>query len=59
MAKGDVRAIEQVWGFAREWYGRHHDSDWAKWTPDEAVAIFARHDLTGPIWELPAGGERF
>jgi Alkylmercury lyase/Bacterial regulatory proteins, gntR family len=58
-AKGDVRPIEQVWGFAREWYGRHHDPDWAKWTPDEAAAMFARHDLTGPIWELPAGGERF
>jgi len=58
-AKGDVRPIEQVWRFAAEWYGRHRDPDWTKWTPDEAIAMFARHGLDGPIWALPGGGERF
>ena len=58
-AKGDVRSIEQVWAFAREWYGRHRDPDWVKWTAEEASDMFARHGLTGPIWELPASGKRF
>jgi alkylmercury lyase-like protein len=57
--KGDVRPIEQVWGFAREWYGRHRDLTWVKWTQEEAAVMFARHGLTGPIWELPTAGDRF
>ena len=57
--KGDVRPIEQIWGFAREWYGCHRDPTWTKWTPEEASAMFARHGLNGPIWELPTGGQRF
>ena len=57
--KGDVRPIEQIWGFAREWYGRHRDRDWVKWTQAEAAAMFVRHGLTGPIWELPVGRGRF
>ena len=59
VAKGDVRPIEQVWRFASEWYGRHLDRDWRKWTADEARAMFARHGLDGPIWEMPAAGSRF
>ncbi len=57
--KGDVRPIEQIWGFARQWYGRHRDPNWVKWTEAEAAAMFARHGLSGPIWELPAGAGRF
>ncbi len=57
--KGDVRPVEQVWGFAREWYGRHLDEDWRKWTAEEAAALFRRHGLDGPIWEIPASAERF
>jgi len=57
--KGDVRPVNQVWRFAKDWYGRHADVDWRKWTPDEAVGLFRRHGLNGPIWELPAGGDRF
>ena len=57
--KGDVRPIEQVWHFAAEWYGHHRDPDWVKWTPDQAADMFARHGLTGSIWELPGGGDRF
>lgn len=57
--KGDVRPVEQIWGFAREWYGRHREPDWVKWTQEEAAAMFARHGLTGPIWELSVGSGRF
>ena len=58
-AKGDVRPIEQIWGFAREWYGRHLDADWQKWTADEAAAVFRRHGLDGPTWEIPVSDGRF
>lgn len=59
IAKGDVRPIDQIWRLARDWYGRHLDRDWRKWTVDEAAEIFARHGLDGPIWELPRDHARF
>lgn len=59
IAKGDVRGLDQVWRFAGDWYARHLDTDWRKWTIDEARTMFARHGLDGPIWELPAAAGRF
>ena len=59
IAKGDVRPLEQVWHFAREWYGRHASPTWTKWSLPEATALFRRHQLTGPIWSLEDGAERF
>ena len=56
---GDVRPITHVWRFAIEWYGRHADADWRKWSVQEATEIFARHGLTGPTWTLTDAGERF
>lgn len=50
--KGDVRPIKQIWDFAVEWYGRHADADWTKWSLREAMEIFDRHKLTGPIWTI-------
>lgn len=57
--KGDVRPIEQIWTFAAEWYGRHADADWIKWSMREATEIFSRHNLTGPIWTLSTETGRF
>lgn len=57
--KGDVRPIEQVWTFAAEWYARHADADWTKWSAREATEMFSRHNLTGPIWMLTAETARF
>jgi hypothetical protein len=57
--RGDIQPIERVWGFAREWYSRHLSDGWRKWTQEEAAAIFQRHGLIGPIWELPRTGKRF
>lgn len=57
--KGDVRPIEQVWRFAAEWYGRHADADWKKWSVQEAGELFRRHGLTGPVWKLPEASQRF
>lgn len=59
IAKGDVRPIEQVWPFAAEWYSCHANSDWKKWSVSEAAEIFARHNLTGPVWFLPEESRRF
>lgn len=57
--KGDVRPIEQVWTFAAEWYTRHADANWTKWSTSEAAGMFRRHNLTGPIWTLPKETARF
>lgn len=57
--KGDVRPIEQIWTFAAEWYARHADADWEKWSVREAAEMFKRHGLTGPIWTLSEDSERF
>lgn len=57
--KGDVRPIEQVWKFAAEWYARHADANWTKWSVQEAAEIFSRHNLTGPIWALSNETARF
>jgi hypothetical protein len=54
---GDVRPIAQVWDLARDWYGRHLDASWKKWSAEEA--IFRRHALDGPIWEMPLSQDRF
>jgi hypothetical protein len=57
--KGDVRPIEQIWTFATEWYGRHADADWNKWSVREAAEMFKRHRLTGPVWTLSEDSGRF
>lgn len=59
IAKGDVRPLTQVWAFAAEWYGRHADANWVKWTTREAAQIFERHHLTGPTWTLEDQAGRF
>jgi hypothetical protein len=59
IARGDVRPIDQVWRFAREWYGRHADHDWVKWSTREAADMFLRHNLSGPTWALPDQTGRF
>ncbi|MEE1543385.1 MAG: alkylmercury lyase family protein [Alphaproteobacteria bacterium] len=54
---GDVRSIDTVARFAGDWYERHRDKDWQKWTVAEARELFARHGLSGQIWELPDGDD--
>ena len=39
IAKGDVRPVEQMWRFAREWYGKHADVEWRKWTASGRFAL--------------------
>lgn len=56
---GDVRPVDQIWAFAAEWYSRHADPGWVKWTVREAADMFERHGLSGPIWALPQEAGRF
>lgn len=53
LPRGEVRAIQTVYEFARVWYGRHLEEDWRKWTISEAREIFRSFGLEGPIWDLP------
>ena len=57
--QGDIQPITKVWEFAKVWYGNHLNSNWKKWTNEEASAIFERFDLGGDIWNIPQSDERF
>ena len=59
VARGDVQPVARIWAFAKDWYGRHLDPEWRKWTVAEATAMFARHRLDGPVWSLPTSSGRF
>jgi hypothetical protein len=51
---GAVAPIAQVMDLGREWYARHADPDWRKWTVREAAEIFRKVGLVGDFWEIPA-----
>jgi hypothetical protein len=59
MPKGDIQPLSRFWEFAKEWYGKHLDPHWRKWTSEEASALFQRHGLGGDTWEISASRERF
>lgn len=51
---GAVAPIAQVMELGREWYARHADADWRKWTVREAAEIFRKEGFVGEFWEIPA-----
>jgi hypothetical protein len=55
LPRGDVVPLTRVLVLAREWYRRHLDIDWRKWTLAEAQAIFDKVGLRGDTWRLPGG----
>ncbi|KZN30145.1 hypothetical protein N480_04140 [Pseudoalteromonas luteoviolacea S2607] len=57
--KGDVQPIDNVWEFAKVWYGNHLNPEWEKWSIAEAKAIFERFNLTHDIWSLPCENKQF
>lgn len=57
--KGDVRPLKQIWEFAKEWYGQHANANWTKWTLCDAMKIFHRHGLDGPVWDVGETSRRF
>jgi Alkylmercury lyase len=50
---GAVAPISQVMDLGREWYARHADPDWRKWSVREAAEIFRKVGLVGDFWEIP------
>lgn len=59
LAHGEAVPVRQANALGREWYARHADENWRKWTGSEAAEIFARVGLVGPFWALPVGDEAF
>jgi Alkylmercury lyase len=56
---GEIVPLSQTADLARNWYGRHADSEWRKWTIDEAQAIFSSVGLSSGFWNLGRGQGRF
>jgi hypothetical protein len=52
MPRGAVMDLPALWRFASDWYGSCLDEPWRKRSRDQVRALFARHGLTGPFWEL-------
>ena len=52
LPRGATMSLEQLWRFASDWYGASLDDPWRKRTPDEIRALFDRHGLTGPFWQI-------
>lgn len=59
IAKGDIQPIQNIWEFARVWYGNHLNPEWEKWTNQQAVEIFQRFGLTHDVWHIPISDIRF
>lgn len=52
MPRGAVMSLEQLWPFARDWYGGCLRTPWRKRGPEQVRALFAAHGLTGPFWQV-------
>lgn len=59
IARGDVQPVENIWNFAKVWYGNHLNPRWEKWTNQQALDIFRRFGLTHDVWRIPASETRF
>ena len=54
LPRGDVMSLPALWRFASDWYGGCLRESWRKRSAEEIRALFERHGLTGPFWDLPA-----
>jgi hypothetical protein len=52
MPRGAVMTLGQLWRFASDWYGAYLGEPWRKRSPDAVRALFERHGLTGPFWQI-------
>ncbi len=57
--KGDVQPISRIWEFSKVWYGNHLNTNWKKWTSEEAVKIFDEFKLKSDTWKIPISQARF
>ncbi|MEA3041293.1 MAG: hypothetical protein QOC65_782 [Sphingomonadales bacterium] len=52
LPRGAVMTLDALWRFASDWYGTYLQEPWRKRSIEEVRALFARHRLTGPFWEV-------
>lgn len=52
LPRGATMTIPELWSFASDWYGGYLDDPWRKRSPEAVRALFARHGLTDPFWEI-------
>ena len=52
LPQGATLTLDALWRFASDWYGAYLDEPWRKRTPEQARALFDRHGLTGPFWQI-------
>jgi hypothetical protein len=57
--KGDIQPIDKIWAFSKKWYSNHLNTEWTKWTVDDAKRMFKEFELKGKIWNLGDSNERF
>jgi hypothetical protein len=51
---GSVAPMSQVMKLGTEWYARHADLDWRKWSVREAAENLPQGGLVGEFWEISA-----
>ena len=54
LPRGAVMTLPALWRFASDWYGNCLREPWRKRSAGEVAALFERHGLTGPFWEVRA-----
>jgi Alkylmercury lyase len=59
LAKGGIMPVAQACELGRQWYTRHCDVDWRKWTGAEAATVFEQVGLTDSFWALERSNESF
>lgn len=57
--RGDLQPLALIWEFSKKWYGNHLNTDWTKWTMEEAKQIFSEFGLTSETWALEQSASRF
>jgi hypothetical protein len=56
---GEPVPLQQVAALAKAWYSTHADSDWHKWSIEEAQEIFRQVGLQSSFWALSQVSGRF
>lgn len=59
VSQGDIQPVQNIWNFAKVWYGNHLNPQWEKWTNQQALDIFKQFGLTHDVWRIPGSEMRF
>jgi hypothetical protein len=56
---GEPVPLQRVAALAKAWYSTYADSNWHKWSTEEAQEIFRQVGLQSSFWALPRVSDRF